>query len=294
MKNIYAVLVAYNPEPGEVQKSILNLLKQCSKVVLCNNSSMPLPNVKETGNVKIFNFKRNLGIASAQSIGMTWAFEDGADFVLQMDQDSLLPSTMVSSLISRYEELTTLGYKVGIIGPRHYDKITNTVDVSRLPKGRKVSGLNCEVVKETISSACLISSELFCQIGKMDDDLFIDLVDWEYCWRAKKHGYLTVRDNDLLLPHRVGNGITKLYGSIGARTPSPVRHYYHSRNVILMIPRGYVPLGFKVKNLFKLLIKLVVYPYKFSDGKVRFHYILKGILDGLKGKKGEINLQHHL
>ena len=120
--------------------------------------------------------------------------------------------------------------------------------------------------------------------------LFIDAVDFEYCWRLKTKGFLTVRDNDILLGHRVGDGKKQIVGKIDARVPSPIRHYYHIRNLFLLIPRGYVPLYWKLSNLGKLAIKLVIYPFIFDDGKVRFSYMVRGIKDGLLRKYGRIDI----
>lgn len=287
-KNVYAILVAYNPDSSELQLAVDNLLSQTDFVVVCNNSDYDVT-LHSADRIRVFNFRENLGIAEAQSIGMKWAFENGADFILQMDQDSLLQEHTVTKLMDRYFELTKVGYTIGVIGPRHYDKITKEVDEGRLIKGNNIPGHNCHIIHATISSASLIPLSAYEAAGSMDDGLFIDSVDWEYCWRLKKLGFITVRDNDVLLGHRVGEGKQKLIGSIDARIPSPIRHYYHTRNLFLLFPRAYVPIYWKLSNLFKLFIKLFVYPFAFKDGKVRFKYIVCGIKDGLLGRYGRID-----
>ncbi|MFS1909687.1 glycosyltransferase family 2 protein [Vibrio sp. 10N.286.48.B7] len=289
MSTVYAILVTYNPEIQQLRNAVESLVNQCDKVVICNNSSSSIEEYNSCDNIEVFNFYDNLGIAEAQSIGMNWAFSNGADFIIQMDQDSLLPDKMVTNLVGSYFECTNLGYKVGVIGPRHFDKVSNEVDLSRLPKGKTIKNTNLEIVNETISSASLIPCSAFYEVGEMENELFIDLVDWEYCWRLKSFGFLTIRNNDLLLPHRVGDGLTKIIGRIDARTPAPIRHYYHTRNIILMLGRKYVPLSFKLKNIMKIPIKIVTYPFCFEDGKVRIHYIFKGVKDGVLMKKGKIS-----
>nr|MBO8918834.1 hypothetical protein [Proteus mirabilis] len=54
----------------------------------------------------------------------------------------------------------------------------------------------------------------------MDNGLFIDSVDWEYCWRLKSLGFVTIRVNNILLGHQVGNGKKKIIGKFDARVPS--------------------------------------------------------------------------
>jgi rhamnosyltransferase len=41
----------------------------------------------------------------------------------------------------------------------------------------------------------------------------------------KNQRFITVRDNDVLLGHRVGDGKRKIIGKIDVRIPSPIRHY---------------------------------------------------------------------
>ena len=284
---IYAVLVAYNPEVGEIENAVSRLLTQTDFVVIGNNSNNNLD--INSSKVKIFNFGENLGIAEAQSITMKWAFENGADFIIQMDQDSILQPNTVAKLLTSYEHLSKSGMKIGVIGPRHYDKVTNEIDEARLIKGDLIPNTNCTLINATISSASIIPKAAYDCVGGMEDGLFIDSVDWEYCWRLKKHGWLTVRDNDVLLGHRVGNGKKKILGKLDARIPSPIRHYYHIRNLFLLLPRGYVPLYWKLSNLAKLIIKLVLYPFIFEDGKIRLKYMLQGIKDGILRKYGRID-----
>ena len=95
MKKIYAVLVAYNPQNNELALAVERIKVQTDIVIVCNNSDYDVKFDDEK--VKVFNFRDNLGIAAAQSIGMKWAFENGADFILQMDQDSIADEQLVDN-----------------------------------------------------------------------------------------------------------------------------------------------------------------------------------------------------
>lgn len=290
MRSVYSVVVAYNPVLEDLKETIKILENQTNMVILCNNSEDDIY-FDEFKNLKVFNFGENKGIAYAQAIGMDWAFTNGAELILQLDQDSILLDGTVSSLLQSYDELSAKGYKVGAIGPRHFDKVTDEVDTKRLSKGEYIEGTTCERVPHTLSSACLIPKEAFLVAGNMETELFIDLVDWEYCWRLKKYGFDTFRDNDVLLPHRVGDGCQKIIGSINARNPAPIRHYYHTRNLLLMIRRTYVPTSFKLKEIIKLICKLALYRFIFKDGESRINYIVAGIKDGVAGITGKYTIK---
>lgn len=287
MKRVYAVLVAYNPQGNELASAVERLKVQTDIVIVCNNSDYDVEFDDEK--VKVFNFRDNLGIATAQSIGMKWAFENGADFILQMDQDSIPDELLVDNLFKCYEELTRRGYKIGLIGPQDFDKDTKELNKARLKKGKYIEDTNYVSLEQTLSSGSLISKKIYELVGGMDDSLFIDAVDSEYCWRIRNNGFLVIKNNDALLAHKLGAGKKKILGFLYVGVPSPIRHYYQVRNTLLLFRRAYVPTYWKYSGLMKIIFKLLVYPFTLERGYERFNYIIKGIRDGILNKSGKIS-----
>jgi rhamnosyltransferase len=286
MSKIHSVLIAYNPDSKELNQAIERLKSQTDIVVVCNNSDNDI-NFKDE-QVKLFNFGENLGIAKAQSIGMKWAFENGADFILQMDQDSIPDENLVSNLLSCYLELEKKGYKIGLVGPQDFDKDTKELNKARLKKGKYIEDTNFVSLEQTLSSGSLIPKDVYLVVSGMEDDLFIDAVDSEYCWRIRKNGFLVIKNNDALLAHKLGDGKQKILGFLSVGVPSPIRHYYQVRNTLLLFRRDYVPNYWKYSGIVKILFKLIVYPLTLNRGYERFKYISKGIKDGLLGRSGKI------
>lgn len=287
MKKIHSILVAYNPDLDELNQAVDRLKKQTDIVVVCNNSDY---DVKfEDEQVKVFNFGENLGIAKAQSIGMKWAFENGADFILQIDQDSIPNDDLVKKLLECYEELTIKEYKIGLVGPQDYDKDTKELNKARLKKGTFIDDTNYVSLEQTLSSGSLIPKCVYDIVGGMDDELFIDAVDNEYCWRIRKNGFLIIKNNDALLAHKLGDGKQKILAFLNVGVPSPIRHYYQIRNTLLLVRRSYVPTYWKYSMLIKVVFKLFVYPFTLNKGFERFKYIVKGLKDGILGRSGKIN-----
>ena len=286
MKNTYSIIVAYNPQGDELSLAVERLKEQTDIVVVCNNSDFDME--FENEQVKVFNFHENLGIAKAQSVGMKWAFENGADFVLQMDQDSIPDRKLVTNLLNCYDELENKGHKVGLVGPQDYDKDTHELNKARLKKGKYIEGTNFLSLDQTLSSGSLIPKNVYDVVGGMENALFIDAVDSEYCWRIKKNGFLVIKNNDALLAHKLGDGKKKVFGLVSVGVPSPIRHYYQVRNILLLINRNYVPLYWKISGVIKIVFKLLIYPFVLDDGWKRFKYIIKGIRDGVLRKKGRI------
>lgn len=284
---VVGILIAYNPDLPELFDNVERLVDQVDWVIVGNNSIAPL--TVDDPRVQVLNFGRNIGIAAAQTVSMGLAFGRSAKFVLQMDQDSVLYPGTVSSLLELHRRLSDSGYCIGIVGPSHRDKETGLIKAAKWDHGRQLLNGEVTVVSAMASSGSLISREAYQMVGGMEDRLFIDAVDFEYNWRLKSQGFLTVRANEVVLGHRLGQGEHDLLGVLSITVPTPVRHYYHLRNVFLLLPRDYVPFRWKVSNLVKLAFKLLVYPFLFSDGRTRVTFMLKGVFDGLVGRGGPIN-----
>lgn len=289
MINVVTVLVAYNPDEMLLVESVNNLLQQTQSVIICNNSTSHLDNNLFFSPERVFvkNIGENIGIAAAQSLGMRFAFDRlNADFILQMDQDSLAKPDMVEHLLASYTELKNLNFNVGLVGAQDFDRYTNEINKARLKKGKPIiHDFNLEV-SCTLSSGSLIPKEAYAVVGGMADELFIDAVDHEYCWRLQRSGFIVVRNTKALLGHRLGDGKFKILNVLSVGMPSPFRHYYAVRNAFVLMRRSYVPLYWKISSLAKILFKWVVYPIFLPDGKKRMKYITQGVCDGLRNRTG--------
>lgn len=288
-KKIFTILVTYNPDIESLEKTIRKLSEQTDLIIICNNSNFDLT-YHDKKNIKVFNFKENIGIAKAQSIGMKWAFKNGADFVLQMDQDSTPDQGMVSILYQTYIKLMKLNYNVGLVGPQDYDRFTKEINKARIKKGKSIKeDRNIYLVDSTLSSGSLIPKAAYEAVGGMLDELFIDVVDHEYCWRLIRSGFVVARDNRARLSHRLGDGGKKIFGLISVGVPAPFRHYYAFRNIIYLLSKNHPPIYWKTSSSVKLILKLIFYPLVLNHGFVRLKYMIKGIKDALGGKLGRID-----
>lgn len=288
MNKVVTVLVTYNPEINSLKKNLETLYKQSFFTIICNNSISDIPEfLIDPKRSRCVNLGRNLGIAAAQSIGMKIAFNDlNADFVLQMDQDSIPDELMVSSLLTSFSELNSTKFRIGLIGVIDYDVNSRKMNLSRYNRGLSLPGTECKIMHHTLSSGSLIPKEAYQVVGGMDDGLFIDGVDSEYCWRLAKHGFHIVLDPNAKIFHRSGDGKKKIFGFLSVGVPTPLRHYYSVRNILILGRRNYVPLSWKLKNTLGIFFKLIVYPWALGDGKLRFKFIIQGIYDGIKNKTG--------
>ena len=293
IKQIYTVLVAYNATEQELNLLVNELLRQTSFVVICNNSKIDL--IYHHPKIKVLNFGDNLGIARAQTLGMTWAYEDGADFVLQMDQDSLPDPDMVKLLLESYLALGIANYNIGLIGPRAYDRYSkklqsNKSNLAFFQKGKIVVDFEgIDFVDSMISSGSLIPKIAFQKNGGMLDELFIDHVDLEYCWRLKANGFLIARNNKAKLAHRSGEGRLRFLIIFDVAVSAPIRHYYWFRNFLYLFNRNYVPTYWKLINAHKIIFRILFYPFFLNNGFERLKFMLLGLKDGFIKKMYSID-----
>lgn len=290
IKNVCAIVVTYNPNVDELKENIESVINQVGGICIVDNSTDATRQeevlaIQEEGTLHVISNKGNFGIAFAQNIGMKWALDKGYDAFFLLDQDSKLMEETVLKLIGEYNYLLDQNKKVACIGPLAFDRDKSEDNVYHSYGSGDERIIE---VPQTLSSGSLIPKNAFINIGGMEEDLFIDLVDYEWCWRAEKKGYSTYVTKEVKMAHRLGEDRYHFLGmSIGV--PSPVRHYYQFRNTLKMFGRSYVPFSFKVKYMVILPFKLLFFTLFVNPRTVRFKMIFKGIIDALKGVKGNIN-----
>jgi rhamnosyltransferase len=82
---------------------------------------------------------------------------------------------------------------------------------------------------QAISSGSFIVSNSLKSIGLMNEKLFIDYVDFEWCWRATAMGYKIFTISDLVIRHTLGDESKKIFcRKITVRKNT--RYYYMIRN----------------------------------------------------------------
>ena len=283
---IGCIIVLYNPDVPMLFKILDEISEQVSKVYIIDNST--IENHLDFSNYTNVIFEKlgsNIGIASAQNMGLNF-FKD-YDYILFLDQDSIPSKNLVSTLLNNYIFLLNENINVGAVGPRPFNRSENKKYEGNIKKGRQIYH-NITEVGELISSSSLIAVENFKKVGLLEDGLFIDAVDHEWCWRAKAIGnYNFFIIEDVLLSHQLGE-VDKKFLGINIHIPAPIRTYYQFRNYIKLLNRNYVPFYWKFSNGIKYFIKYFYYPIFVDNGKKYTQYMNKGIYDGFKNKDGSI------
>lgn len=288
---VCAVIVCFYPDINELSSNIMSIVGQVDKLVIVDNSEKPVPSdflteEHQVNKIEWVSLNQNLGIGAAHNVGIKIAIEENYDGILLLDQDSNPPDNLVNALVAGVEFLKSQGIKIACIGPDIFNKITNESYKPLINKGVELDE-NFVEKDVLISSGKLLVANAVKDIGMMDETLFIDLVDFEWCWRAKKYGYRVFNNKEVKMGHMVGQKNIKILKVYNLLIPSPIRHYYQFRNSILLFKRDYVPAKWKIKALVERTIELFIYPLFFSPKIKRCRYIFKGIVDGIFNREGK-------
>jgi rhamnosyltransferase len=214
---IGAIIVLYNPEEKILNNCLASLRDQVSLLVVVDNSPVPHYSLFEgqCSDKYIYCYMNgNSGIATAQNKGIDILQTYKIDYVLFMDQDSIAPLGMVKNLVFQAEQLAKEDIFLGAVGPRAINRQSMKEYKGKIQKGETYNENTTEVT-ELISSGSLIPFKNFDIVGKMEDTLFIDIVDYEWCWRASlKAQYRFFICEQVKLSHQFGEGDRHFYGLI--------------------------------------------------------------------------------
>ena len=280
-----------------------SVLPQVEMVVVVDNGSSGermacFEQRQYEGRLDLILMGYNIGVAAAQNRGIRRAQELGCSHVLLLDQDSIPATDMVAKLLEAEGECIARGERVGAVGPRFIDPDTGHETwfhgrgLLRYRYLRCASGEAGSVVRADllIASGMLIRRGVLDVVGLMDETLFIDMVDTEWCLRAAAAGYGIFGVCNAIMQHSIGNRTVTAPVKVGRRGTFPVhkplRYYYMVRNSLLLGHRANIPLWWKVNNVMDLLFLAGLVMVAASYRREALAMALKGIRDGLKGRTG--------
>lgn len=226
---VNGVVIWYNPTDENIE-NIKNYITYLEKLYIVDNSQENNFNKlkldkKIKNKVEYIPLLKNKGIAYALNIGLEKGLEDKADYLLTLDQDS-----------SFYEKEMLKEYFRLIEEDKEQCALYGTSTTAESRKKEKMP--NFTEVGILITSGMMINLKKIDKIGKFKEELFIDEVDIEYCYRALKLGEKVKKANNILLKHKIGN--SKVYRIFGKRLTKVTHHnyirrYYLIRNKLYMI-----------------------------------------------------------
>lgn len=292
---IGAVIVAFNPNATEFSKVVHSVVNQVDSIAIVNNGTNSLGHTKlNAEKIDVIENHQNLGIAAAINIGLKHLIAKKCTHFLLLDHDSVLPSNMVSALLQNLNDSNdNNGHLTAAIGPAYYNTRLNKF----APFIRFGSFWNIRIripqqpalidVDFLISSGTLLTIDALQKIGFMDEGLFIDFVDTDWCIRAKLKGFKLYAYSGITMQHALGDVPLNFFG-FTFPMHSPIRHYYIARNAIMLMMKKTYPLNVKL-IIFSLFVRIFIFYSLVPKNRImQLKKMLLGIKDGFKGVAGKI------
>ena len=285
----YAVVVCFNPDVENIHRMCESLLACGSKVVLVDNTHVSyLTGCVERVGCELITLGENKGIAYAQNVGIQRAHEGGADVIVFFDQDSRFARDFVPTLIAPLK-----GPSPQIVSPLLIDDASGlelpAQRLNGLGMPRPVYGAaetNPFPVDVVIASGTAATSGVFDVAGLMDEDLFIDHVDTEWCLRCRGNGVPIHVVPTAVMRHTIGKPLAVLpIATISLHDPT--RCYYQIRNSLLLFRRSHVPFFFALRETLSILWNRLALLSLVENKSTYLRAFIEGGFDGLRGVVGK-------
>lgn len=272
--------VFYNP-PDSALDVFIMLAAHGYFVVIYNNgiNRKQLERLSAYPKIKIVGGGKNIGLASGLNIALKNLWQNQhVDGAMLLDQDSKPDALLPEKLRHSYIKLS-VNTKIACIGPR-------IIDIKKIGTDRPDSNLIILRKDGIATSGTYLGKDAFFKIGSFMDELFVDCIDHEWCFRARSYGYEIFIDMSCTMLHDMGELGVNILGVYKPGYRSPVRHYYIVRNTLAMLKFVHVPLSWKILEMFKTIRRIGFYVIVSSDRKSSIKNIARGLSDGIKGHLG--------
>lgn len=227
---------------------------------------------------------QNIGLSKAYNESVKIAVNMGFQFVLILDQDSLITSDSLRIIVRDYNTLLKKGVLVGAISMNNVNNFYTPI--SFLFNGKfKWKGFyysnNVQEKRNLINSGMLIPIENFNMINGYDESFFLDNSDLEFTLRLRsKNMRLFESCSAKISVNYKETQHDYLIASLPFRKPE--REYF-VKDLVRCLPVAY-----KVSKIDMLLVVLLIISKLFgiliikNNRKKRFTFILSGIKEGIR------------
>ncbi len=240
---------------------------------------------------KLLVNSRNAGFAGGNNVGIKYALANNANYVLLLNNDTLVAPDFLNKLIKAGDS----DKNIGIIGPKIYfaseknkiwfgggyfswfggGKHLEYEKIDKKPSNDKIKEV------DYMTGCCfLIKRETIEKIGLMNENFFLYYEDTEWSLRARKNGYKIIYEPNSHIWHKVSRSVMP--------KSNPAVYYYHIRNALLLsklrAPKIILAgiCAWSAACCLKQIFKIIFLPQKREISK----NIIKGIKDFYAGKFG--------
>lgn len=239
---VAAVIPVYRPDALAL-RGLLDSLTSAGIPVIVVDDASPCtadPVLRELADrgIPVVRYSKNAGIARSLNAGLAFAREEGAEWLLTVDQDSVLPAGYAGALLADAPRPASLwsgadSLRPGVIGAGIIgDGSGDLTYPTRIEQGNTLTD-------EVFQTGSLWSIAALDEIGGFHEDLGIDAVDAAACLALRQGGYSVLVAPDVRLGHSLGTqsrSVRILGRDVVATGHSPARRETMVRNRLRLAP----------------------------------------------------------
>jgi GT2 family glycosyltransferase len=183
----------------------------------------------------------NLGFSGGMNVGIREALARGADRVLLVNSDVIIPPDCLVRLEESFDAVPHAGIAGPVVLARSEPDRVASLGMSYAPGsgrmrhcafGARMAELDLptgRTVDAVGGCLMLVKREVFEAVGLLDEDYFFSFEDLDFCLKARRAGFTTILAGSAAVYHEGGR-------SMGANTPR--RLYFAARNHLLLARRN--------------------------------------------------------
>jgi GT2 family glycosyltransferase len=242
---VYIVLLNWNNAPDTVEclKSLKSLSYPNFQVLVADNGSTDGSAeviVCEFPGVTLLRNGKNLGFAGGNNPGIKYAMANGADYVLLLNNDTVIEPDFLGRMV----QLAESDLSIGIVSPKifyfsepkriwfaggmidFHKGLTSHLGDQEIDRGQFDDILDVDFVS---GCAMLIKKAVIQDAGLLYDKLFLYYEDSDYCARVHRTGYRIVMAQDARIWHKVSSTTSKI---------KDLQWFYGTRNMLIFEKRN--------------------------------------------------------
>ena len=240
------VIINYNGFQDTAE--LLESFKTCDysnySIIIVDNKSTDdslehLKSIQKEYDFTLIESEENRGFSAGNNLGINRAIEDGLDYILLLNNDTIITPDFLSKLVNNIKDFSSaytgtiryfwdkdrIWYAGGAVS--HY-----TGKTRHLHQDEVNPDLPAEPLEVNFISGCelLFPTSMVEKVGLLDEDFFLYSEDVDYSLRMEKAGIKMIYVPDSVIYHKVGATTSKI---------SKISSYYSARNRRIMIYRNF-------------------------------------------------------
>lgn len=290
-------IVTYFPDTGFADR-LAAIARAVSPLVVVDNSvdadvQRQLAGLCNAAGADLIVNSTNAGIGAALNRAFADFAARGIEWCVAFDQDSTPEPGFASALLTMATE-----HEAAVVGANWRDAARPDFAARHLSRGalpgwfaRRVATTDLENVTCVITSGSVFHLPTWREIGGFDEGLFLDLVDTDYCLRARAAGHRVCVAAAARMSHRRGAKQRVVFGGRNfwpAHMP-PNRLQLLFRNRLHLFRRHAwgAPhwVAFELAYAAKIIVEVVLLE---DQKRAKLAACLRGTWEGLRGRSGPV------